>query len=163
MCTDYAMGGLRMVDPQICSQAQKMLWVKKLFDDNYSSNWKTIEFAALSDFHPNCDILWNSNPPEKVLTGLKNTQVADSIRSWHFFKDKAIRDNGFEPSDFSFCEVMQFNKNVHSKSNSNFYFPDWYDKGIVILKDLLNEPKPNILLLFQNMMLIIKTGKNIIL
>ena len=85
MCTDYSLGGLRVVNPFTFSQAQKMIWVKKLFDENCISTWKSVDVAALSAFHPDISILWKSNPFENVLGRFKNIQIADSIRSWHFF------------------------------------------------------------------------------
>ena len=57
VCTDYSMGGLRMVDPYTFALAQRMVWVNHLWDDSYSSLWKTIEVAALVDFHCDVDIL----------------------------------------------------------------------------------------------------------
>ena len=60
-----------MVNSYTFVLAQQMVWVNHLLDDSYSSLWKTIEFAALADFHRDVDILWKSYAPESLLVKLK--------------------------------------------------------------------------------------------
>ena len=45
MCNDYKQAGLRMVDLFSFATAQKMMWVKKLLDDNFDAPWKCIELS----------------------------------------------------------------------------------------------------------------------
>ena len=144
VCTDYSMGGLRMVDPYTFALAQRMVWVNHLLDDSYSSLWKTIEVAALVDFHCDVDILWKSYAPESLLTKLKNNQLADSIRTWYIFRAKAVKDLlDFDTEDFSSQEYLWFNRRVRSKSKQFFDYRDWYDKGIHTVADLMNVPDPD--------------------
>ena len=53
--------GLRMIDTYNFSLAQKMIWVKLLFDNRYDSVWKTIKLSDV-DYHYG-DLLWNSYAP----------------------------------------------------------------------------------------------------
>ena len=50
LCNDFSQGGLRMIDPYAFAVAQKMTWVKLLFDNSFDSFWKTIEFSALDKY-----------------------------------------------------------------------------------------------------------------
>ena len=47
LCNDYDEGGLRMINPLVFAQAQKMSWVARLLDENYNSAWKVIELKTL--------------------------------------------------------------------------------------------------------------------
>ena len=142
LCLDYSSGGLRMVNPYIFAQAQKMIWVKYLLDDNYDSMWKSIEIHALKSFHPDSTILWKSHAPEKILSDIKNVQVVDSLRAWYFFRDKAIEDLGINVEELRIYPCMWFNKHVRLKSKSYFYYESWYEKGIFCLADLLYKDTP---------------------
>ena len=96
---------------------------------SYSSLWKTIEVAAPTNFHCDVDILWKSYAPESLLAKLKNNQLADSIRTWYIYRAKAVKDLlDLDTEDFSSPEY--------------FDYPDWYDKGIHTIADLMNVPDP---------------------
>ena len=53
-----------MVDPDVFATAQKMTWVKLLFDNSYEAFWKNIELSALDLYG---DMLWVSNAPGFIL------------------------------------------------------------------------------------------------
>ena len=65
MYNDYIHCGLKMTDPYAFALAQKISWVKCLFDDNFESIWKIIEISALEKFHRDPHILWKSYMPRK--------------------------------------------------------------------------------------------------
>ena len=50
--------------------------------------------------------------------------LADSIRSWYAFRDKAIEDLGHEFHELGSqrCICIWFNKNIRSKSRQYFYY-----------------------------------------
>ena len=43
---DYSFGGLRTVDPRVFAQAQQMLWVKHILNDDFNS------FGSILKFQP---------------------------------------------------------------------------------------------------------------
>ena len=142
-CNDYGDCGLRMIDPYAFCMAQKMSWVKLLLDDNYDSMWKTIEFSVLEQFSDMRDILWRSHAPDNILNNLGCTQLSDSLRTWYIFRDKISAkklDNDF--LYLGYYQVLWFNRNIRSKSKLFFFYEDWFKKGIVYVKDLLNPPHP---------------------
>ena len=142
-CNDFALGGLRMIDPYVFAMSQKMAWVKLLLDKNYSSIWKIIELSVLQEFNQMNDILWKSHAPESVLNKLPCSQLSDSITTWYFFREKAIgKEFGVKFSDLGSCQCLWFNRNIRSKSKQFFFYQEWFDRGIIFVSDLLDPPLP---------------------
>ena len=103
-----------MVDPVIFAIAQKMSWVKLIFDNKFESLWKTIELFAPDSYG---DMLWISNAPESVLNNLFSSQLFDSIRTWCVFRKKAVENlYDCKCSDLGACQCLWFNGNIRSKS-----------------------------------------------
>ena len=120
-----------------------MVWVKYLVDENYYSMWKTIELTFLKKFHEETDILWKSYAPENILNVLGNSQVAESLRTWYIFRQEATKDIfDCKYSDIGTCQILWFNRQIRSKSKSNFYYSNWYQNNIRTVDDLLNPPFP---------------------
>ena len=140
---DYLQCGLKMIDPSAYALAQKMTWVKYLFDENYESVWKTIELSALENFHRDPHILWKSYAPESVLQSLSNSQVADSLRTWYIYREHATLETyDCKYSEIGACQLLWFNRLIRSKSKNHFYYETWFDKNILAISDLLNPPFP---------------------
>ena len=80
---------------------------------------------------------------ECVLNNLESSQLADSIRTWYVYRNKAVKDIfGEEFSDMGLSQCLWYNRNIRSKSKMFFFYEDWYDKGIVDVSDLINPPHP---------------------
>ena len=108
-----------MVDPYTFAMAQKMTWVKLLFDNKIDTVWKAIEMSALEAYG---DMLWTSYAPECILNKLRSSQLADSIRTWYVFRDKAVNEiYGCDYSDLGACQCLWYNRNIRSKSKQYFY------------------------------------------
>ena len=120
-----------------------MTWVKYLLDDNFESVWKSIEILALEKFHSDPNILWKSYAPDTVLQSLGNSQIADSLRSWYYFREYAcIESFHCQFSEMGYCQSLWFNRLIRSKSKKYFYYESWYEKNVVVISDLLNPPHP---------------------
>ena len=106
-----------MIDPYAFALAQKMTWVKDLLDDNFTSIWKLIELSALEKFHEDPQILWKAYAPENILQSLGNLQVADSIRTWYYYREYATLESfGCKFSEMGACQPLWFNRLIRSKS-----------------------------------------------
>ena len=133
--------GLRMIDTYNFSLAQKMTWVKLLFDNRYDSFWKTIELSDMD--HHYGDLLWNSYAPESLLNNLNSSQLADSLRTWYVYRERACQEiYGKSFSDFGYLQCLWYNRNIRSKTKNYIYYEDWFERGIVYIHDLLNPPLP---------------------
>ena len=134
LLNDYNQGGLRMVDVEAFSQAQKLVWVKHLLDPNYTSFWKLLETTALSDLCRDTSVLWKSYAPDCVLASLENTQLAEALRVWYLYRNKVKENFGY--SDYCLQDFIWWNRKVRLKSKSFFFYPEWFDLGICTLNDL---------------------------
>lgn len=143
MCNDYLNGGLKMIDPLIFANAQKMQWVRDFLDDNFSSSWKNIENMFLTKFNDDISILWRSFAPEGILKSLGNIQIAETLRCWYSFREKAsIEFYGNEFSNLSAPQLLWFNKLIRSKSKTSLFYAAWHDKKVITIADLFNPPFP---------------------
>ena len=134
LCNDYDDGGLRMFDPLLFSQAQKLTWVKHLLDPNYSSFWKHLEISVLEKFHPDWTILFRSDAPNCVLNTISNCQLIESLKLWYLYRNKIKENLGW--SDFHLQDPIWWNKNVRLKTKKFFHYPVWDEKGIQHISDL---------------------------
>ena len=134
LLNDYSDGGLRMIDVEAFSQAQKMLWVKHLLDPSYDNFWKHLELKVLNAFHNDNLVLWKTDAPNCVLALLKNTQLAESLRVWYLYRDEVKNNLGYK--DYHLQDFIWWNRNIRLKSKKFFFYQDWYDLGICTLDDV---------------------------
>ena len=53
------------------------------------------------------DMLWTSYAPECILNKLRSSQLADSIRTWYVFRNKAVNEiYGCDYSDLGACQCL---------------------------------------------------------
>ena len=132
--------GLRMIDPYHFSLAQKMTWVKLLFDNKFEHFWKTIELSEMDRQYG--DMLWKSYAPESLLNRLQSTLLADSLRTWYIYRERACQE--IYNTNFSDMgnQSLWYNRNIRSRTKHYFYYEDWCEKGILYIDDLLNPPLP---------------------
>ena len=88
----YGEGGIRMIDIEAFSKAQKLVWAKNLLDTDYNGFWKILELDVLGKFNNDSSVLWKADAPDCVLNMLKNTQLAESLRVWYRYRD-LIKEN----------------------------------------------------------------------
>ena len=119
MCNDYDSGGLRMIDPAVYAQAQKMTWVAKFLDSNYSNTWKHIEQIMLLNFYEQSSVLWKANAPGCVLNKLKNSQLVETLKVWYIYREGILKDLGL--SNFHIQDSIWWNKNVSLKHKPFFF------------------------------------------
>ena len=129
-----------MIDPYHFSLAQKMTWVKLLFDNKFEHFWKTIELSEMDRQYG--DMLWKSYAPESLLNRLQSTLLADSLRTWYIYRERACQE--IYNTNFSDMgnQSLWYNRNIRSRTKHYFYYEDWCEKGILYIDDLLNPPLP---------------------
>ena len=89
------------------------------------------------------DVLWKSYAPETILCKLGCIQLADSLRTWYIFRDKiCTKEFGNEFLYLSQYQIIWFNRNIRSKSKHFFYYKDWFEKGVIYIRDLFNPQHP---------------------
>ena len=118
----------KMFNLLVYAQAQKMSWVCKLLDDNYTSTWKVNELKMLSLFNEDQLVLFKAHAPDCVLNKLKNSQLIETIKIRHIYRQEIIKELGV--SQYHLQEYIWWNKNVRLKHKSYFFYPSWYERGI---------------------------------
>ena len=130
----YGEGGLRMIDIEAFSKAQKLVWAKNLLDIDYNGFWKILELDVLGKFNNDSSVLWKADAPDCVLNMLKNTQLAESLRVWYRYRDLIKENLGYE--DYHLQDLIWWNRKVRLKTKKYFFYQNWFDQGIYTVDDL---------------------------
>ena len=131
-----------MVDPVIFAISQKCLGWNLLLVTNLKFYGRQLS-CLLSTHMVTCCGLSTPLCPWSVLNNLFSSQLANSIRTWYVFREKAVENlYGRKYSDLGASQCLWFDRNIRSKSKRYFSYEDWYDKGIIHMSDLLNPPHP---------------------
>ena len=100
-----------------------MVWIKLLLDNQFESIWEYwINWNGLMNQQYG-DMLWRSYAPECVLNRLHITLLADSLRTWYIYLEKAckeIHNTNFYDMGNILC--LWFNKNIRSRTKQYFFF-----------------------------------------
>ena len=111
--------------------------LKLLLDNQFESSWKTIELTGMDQQYG--DMLWRSYAPECVLNRLHSTLLADSLRTWYIYREKACKEiHNTSLYDMGNMQCLWFNRNIRSRTKQYLFYEDWYEKGIRFISDLLS-------------------------
>jgi hypothetical protein len=127
---DYEHGGLRMLDIESFLEAQKVMWVKRLLKSDKGSwmvypNYLLDTILGKDSFK--CNI--NINKLKKRMPPF----YSQLFETWG--------KTSLDPEDDPFKirrEVLWLNKNVQI-GRKEVYYKQWYEKGIIILHDILDD------------------------
>ena len=72
------------------------------------------------------------NAPESLLNGLHSTLLADSLRTWYIYRERACQKiyNTNFPDMGNQC--LLYNRNVRSRAKHYVYYEAWCEKGIYV-------------------------------
>ena len=127
-------GGLRMIDIEAFSKAQKLVWAKNLLDTDYNGFgrfWSWIFLGSLIMIPPFYGkqmllivfwICW------KILNWL------ESLRVWYGYRDQIKENLGYE--NYHLQDLIWWNCKVRFKTKKYFFYQNWFDQGIYTLDDL---------------------------
>ena len=132
---EHSHGGLKIPNIYAFSQSLKLRWIKALVDIEEVSDWKSI---FLDRFSPVAKFLVMSNISAKdVLSlGIKNPFWVEVITIWAKIHYNKLRNINYNSS--TSATIIWFNSNIKVKGKFLFY-EDWYKKGIVYIKELINQ------------------------
>jgi hypothetical protein len=127
---DYADGGLKMLDTESFVNAQKIMWVKRIQKGEQGS-WKVYPDYILSRLVGKHSFQCSTNIKE--LGAWMPLFYRQLFAAW----DKTKVDPGEDPFKLR-REVLWHNKGIKIKGKEAYY-KDWYDKGIILFHDILDE------------------------
>ena len=127
---DYPDGGLKMVDLRSVIASSKIMWIKRLFDER-EIKWKKLIQLMLgkTEFELQCKM----NIENKVTAF--NSFYEQVLFHWYSFHSKEPKsgEQAVEEIIWNNRFILIGNKMVFSS------YKDWYRKGIVRIKDIINE------------------------
>ena len=132
--TQNDMGGAGMVDICIKDMSLKLGWLTKLI--TFEGCWKDYIVKDIKDvgleYFLNCNIKFEDNPCKIN----KDSMWNDVFRYWSKYHYKSVE------SIHRYSEVSQMNIWYNSAiriANKTVFYKEWFNKGIQILTDLLND------------------------
>ena len=122
----YADGGVKLTDFDSFVKTQKVLWAKRLLDDDQASTQYLQTFLKINLSH----LLKCNLDPDMIPINIPffYRQV---LHAWFNFKN-IVSDS------YKHENVLWNNKHILIQKRIIF-FKDWYDKGIIYVSDLMNE------------------------
>jgi exonuclease III len=127
---DFEKGGLRMIDVPCFIKAQKVMWVKRLLKTS-SGSWKAYPNYILEKLLGESSFYCNTN--------LKNWET--KISPFYMQLLEIWGETKEDPKDDPIKlrrEVLWRNKNIKINKKEILY-KEWYNKGVLLLHDLLKE------------------------
>jgi hypothetical protein len=127
---DYVDGGMKMLDVESFVNAQKVMWVKRLLKKKEGS-WKVFPDLLLSNFLGKHSFQCNTG--DKIHLEVMPIFYRQLFTAWN--KTKETLD--LDPFNIR-REIPWLNKNIKIRGKE-FCYKKWYDKGIVMLHDIIQE------------------------
>ena len=129
MYNDYRNGGFRVPNLLTFSMAQKLVWIKKLLDDNNESDWKTLFLEGTQNIGDN--YIWLVNNPNPPFLKKLNPFWQDVYKAWQLFSKQSN-------IEMPHTQHLFYNENIKI-GNRSIYYKEWQKKGIEYINDLLDE------------------------
>ena len=128
ICNDHLKGGLKMVNIYAFEKALKLTWIQTCLK-NPDSQWYNM-FQLICD---NIDKLFKSGNEWclRLSETLTNKFWKNILQDWHSLSKKQLPKTNSEIPASS----IWYNSHI---CNQQTYFPDWYNKGIYLIGDIIN-------------------------
>lgn len=126
---DYDRGGIRMVDIDLMIKGLRLSWISRLLDSD-GQNWKSIPdhfFKKLGGLN----FLLRCNYDVKYVDPKLPSFYKDILSFCAELKSKYKYEQGHE--------TILFNNRAILIEGKPFFLREWFSKGIICIKDLLNE------------------------
>ena len=125
---NYDKGGLKMIDIDKFIQAQKISWIKQIFDPNNKTALNEIYHQRLSQFGGALLFECNFSKNDILKHFNKNTFLTNILIAWNKISK---RDTILDYSN----EIVWNNSNIYVGNNTVFY-KTWLGLGIKYIKDI---------------------------
>jgi hypothetical protein len=125
---DLEQGGLKMLDLGKMIEANKIMWVKRLFDVEISAFWKRCVDIYLKPFGGK-DVLFHSDYERVLLLGIKSIPK--------FYEDMLISWKKVQVP----CKSLIWNNRAVLTNGKTLFWRSFYKEGIIHYLDLVDENK----------------------
>ena len=125
-----ANGGLKLPDIKIKAKAWGLSWLQRAIK-NPDKTWVKIQDANINDIKF-IDLLKCTHPSNNLMTRLSKF-YQNIINNW-----SKIRSINFENATSVSSQMLWYNKHI-TINRKPFFWKKWYNKGIILIKDILNK------------------------
>ena len=131
-------GGLKMIDLEAMIKAQKVMWVKRLLDENFAS-WKAFPYWLFGHIHPR-DFFKCSYSKEKLPFNLTLFYHQIAYAWSEFISLSEINDQDINTVWQIRRQYIWYNKHILIGNNyAGNNYKKWYTSGIKLIHDIVNE------------------------
>ena len=127
ICTDYLVGGLKMINVKNYEKGLKVSWVKRMFQ-KYNSQW----FKLFKTYFSKAEHILNFGDGwcKTILRNVKNPFWMNVLENWINLCE--IQRTNLDADEIRRCCIW-FNPEI---SRVPLFLPDWYKKGIYFIEDI---------------------------
>ena len=125
---NYSRGGLRMIDIDTFITGLQIFWIKRLLS-NERPVWKTAEIHCIKN--PLGLQYFGSTWPKNLAQNITNMVWKEGLLSWACLLDTNIPDE----ENKKLSSPVWYNPKI---SKMELYLPQWFNKGIVFVSDLID-------------------------
>ena len=129
MYNDYENGGFKMPNFELFCMAQKLTWIKKLMDETFVSDWKTLFLSEMEITGGN--YIWTLDSKNPSFRQLLNSFWNDVYKGWVILTDNEAKTSPPHKQPLYFNDEIKIDKKT-------FFNRDWFQKGIKYINDLLD-------------------------
>ena len=126
LCSDYSVGGLKMINVNNFEKGIKISWIKRLLT-NQTSQW----YELIKGICPNIDniLIFGDGWCKTILNSITNPFWINVLEYWNKFCE--IQRS--QKTDEILTTCIWYNSDIFK---SPTLFPDWYKKGIYLIGDI---------------------------
>ena len=128
MYNSYENGGFRVPNIKCFCMAQKIVWIKKLLDDQCVADWKTLFLSTVEKYGGN--YMWLSKDISPIFQKILNPFWQDVYKIWVATPMTESGDPKKEPL---------FHNNLIKVNHRPIYYREWHMKGVMHLNDIIDD------------------------
>ncbi|MCG8431202.1 MAG: zinc-binding domain-containing protein, partial [Candidatus Omnitrophica bacterium] len=128
MYNSYENGGFKVPNIKCFCMAQKIIWIKKLLDDQCVAEWKTLFLSTVEKHGGN--YMWLTNDVSPIFLKVLNPFWQDVYKIWIATPMTESEDPKKEPL---------FHNNLIKVNHRSIYYQEWHMKGVMHLNDIIDD------------------------
>lgn len=130
LINDYSAGGTNLIHLESFAKSMKIFWVKKILNDTYNTEWKTLILDKIQKFGGNYIWHYHSESIKKIGTKL-NPFWNDVCKIWSEVME-------IDKNQDILSQTVWYNPEI-KVGNKTIYYKNYSDAGINYIRDLLDD------------------------
>ncbi len=126
-CFEY--GGFRLPNIKHFCMAQKLIWIKKMLDDNNNAKWKTLFLLNIENLGSN--YIWLSRDKNAIFKKHLNEFWQDVYDAWATLTNPNIEN---DPR-----KQPLFHNSLIKINHQSIFYKEWYLSGVLFVNDVIDQ------------------------